>query len=723
VVYRPDIQGLRGIAVLAVMIFHLGLPLPGGFVGVDVFFVISGFLMTGLVADAVARTGTLSLADFYARRIRRIFPALLAMIALTTALGYVLLLPGDERELAQSGAAAALSFGNVFFYLTTGYFDIPAEAKPLLHTWSLGVEEQFYLLWPAAMLALYALAASAPAKLGIKLSRRAAMLALLLAIVAAGFLVSIYAVLTNPKAAFYLLPARLWELAAGGVLVFLPVPDLAKAIQFSVRDARLLTPSPRRGEGGVRGIRSFSIHWSFIVPILGLALILASLLLLSPQSLFPGWNALPAVLGAALIVNPASASSLVARALAFAPLVFIGRISYSLYLWHWPLIVFARAFKSGADLTPLDTALVAGLALLVATASWAWIEEPFRKPRAPATTIPLGLAAAAAVAGLASLVVAADGFPARISPRVTALASFEGMWDYRCRETPGPFGTDCAVGAPWETAAARGVVWGDSHAEHLLPLLDVAGRKADRALALFGDCPAIYYEGGLKRVVAGYPHYDDACTAQRARYLDLINGASRIDFVLFAARWSAYLADTYREDGEPHSLAHGLALFEEGLDELVAALAPSGAKIVLMGEMPQMGFDPIPCVILQSIARDHINLWRDPRERARCAAATAAIPEKAMLARLAGPNAALKAVAARHPGRVLAFLPTDAMCADGDCITSVRGEFLYRDGNHLRRNLTGEAMEEFADLLGLPELLRRLGRSAPPEVGAPPAQD
>jgi hypothetical protein len=459
-----------------------------------------------------------------------------------------------------------------------------------------------------------------------------------------------------------------------------------------------------------------------LAPFLGLALILASFLLLTPQSLFPGWNALPAVLGAALLVHPASAASRVARALAFAPLVFVGRISYSLYLWHWPLIVLARAFKSGAELSALDTLLVAAAALILATASWRWIEEPFRKPRAGASTISLGLAAAAAVAGLAALVVAADGFPARIGPRVAALASFERMWDYRCRETQGPFGTDCAVGAPWQRAAARGVVWGDSHAEHLLPLLDAAGRKADRAVALLGDCPAIYHDGGLKRVVAGYPDYDAACTGARARYLDLINGANRIGFVLIAARWSAYLAETYREPGEARSLAHGLALFDQGLEELVAALAPSGTTIVLLGEMPQMGFDPIPCVILDAIARDRVALWRDPRERARCAAATAAIPRKTMRARLAAPNAVLEAVAARHPGRVLTFFPTDAMCGDGDCITQARGEFLFRDGNHLRRNLSAEATAEFAEVLGLPELLGRLGgqglRSEPSAASA-----
>src|SRR5580704_13912199 len=243
------------------MIFHLAVGLPGGFVGVDIFFVISGFLMTGLISEEFTRRGTVSFAEFYSRRIRRIFPALLVMILTTNGLGYFLLFPGDFKELAQSGLYAALSLGNVFFFFSTGYFDSPAETKGLLHTWSLGVEEQFYLVWPLVMIGLLALAKG----------RRATMAWLLLGVVGAGFLVSVAGVLTNPKAAFYLIHARLWEVAAGGFLVFAPQ---------------------------LRG------RWpGVLLPAAGLALILGSVFLLSPDWLFPGWNALPAVAGAAFIIT------------------------------------------------------------------------------------------------------------------------------------------------------------------------------------------------------------------------------------------------------------------------------------------------------------------------------------------------------------------------------------------------------------------------------------
>jgi peptidoglycan/LPS O-acetylase OafA/YrhL len=659
--YRSDIQGLRGVSVLSVMIFHLGAGLSGGFVGVDVFFVISGFLMTGIIAQEFLERRTFSFAAFYSRRIRRIFPALLVMILATTALGYVLLLPGDYQELAQSGLYAALSLGNVFFYLSTGYFDIPAESKGLLHTWSLGVEEQFYLIWPLVMIGLLSLAGG----------RRVTMAWLLAGVVGAGFVVSVAGVLINPKAAFYLLHARLWELAAGGVLVFVP---------------------------------RFRARWlDELLPAAGLALILGSVVLLSPEWLFPGWNALPVVLGAALIINPAGASSGAARLLSLQPLPFVGKISYSLYLWHWPLIVFWRQYRSGAALTPLDAVILAGAAVLIAFVSWRWVEEPFRKPLPVKATLSLGLGAAAAVAAMMFAVVQEDGFPARVDPRVQALGSLKTMWDWSC-PAPGALAVDCAVGADWRSAPHKGVVWGDSHAEHLLPLIDVAGRKTGRAIALFGDCPPIFHDGGLRRYIPASPDYDSSC-AERTRYLEILKSSPDIEFVILAARWSAYLAVTYRKEGDARSLARGLELLKEGLEEFVAEIAPLHRTIVLFGEMPQMGFDPIPCVVSESA-----RLWRDPGELAHCRAVTASIPRMSFLERLSATNAVLGAVAAAHPG-VLTYFPTDRMCRP-DCITSVAGEFLFRDSNHLRRNLSSDGAERFVALLGLPELLRGLG--APP---------
>jgi hypothetical protein len=495
---------------------------------------------------------------------------------------------------------------------------------------------------------------------------------LLLGIVGAGFLVSVYAVLANPKAAFYLLHARLWELAAGGFLVFAP---------------------------------RLRARWlNELGPAAGLAMILGSVFWLSPEWLFPGWNALPAVVGAALIVNPASASTIVARALSLQPLPFVGKISYSLYLWHWPLIVLWRQYRSGAALTITDAAMVAGASALVAFASWRWVEQPFRRSLSAKVTLPLGLAAAAAMAALMLGVVRENGFPGRVSPRLQALSSLETMWDWSCPRK-GPLDIDCAVGAEWRTAAGRGVVWGDSHAEHLLPLLDRAGQESGRSIALFGDCPPIFHDGGLRRYIPASPEYDTSC-AQRAHFIDVLRSSPEIEFVMLAARWSAYLSVTYRSPGEPRSVARGLELLREGLEEFVTEMAPLRRTIVLLGEMPQMGLDPIPCVILQDI-----RLWRDRSELAHCRAVTASIPRSSFLERQAATNEILRSVAAGHQN-VLAFFPTDQMCRP-DCITSVGGEFLFRDSSHLRRNISAEGVEQLVTLLGLPDLLRGLGGHAP----------
>jgi hypothetical protein len=348
--------------------------------------------------------------------------------------------------------------------------------------------------------------------------------------------------------------------------------------------------------------------------------------------------------------------------------------------------------------------------VLIAAASWKWIEEPFRKPFPARATLPLGLAAAATVAAIAFGVVAANGFPGRIDPRLAALTSFKAMWDWNCPHAARPLDIDCAVGADWDSAAAKGVIWGDSHAEHLLPLLDLAGRGSGRAIALFGDCPPIYYDGGLRRVIAGYPSYDAECTAQRARYLGLLRSSPELEFVFVASRWSAYLADTYRNEGDARSVARGLDLLKEALGEFVAEIAPLGRTTVLLGEVPQLGFDPIPCVILEHVKEERVRLWRDDREVARCEAMTASIPRASVLQRLSATNEVLRSIAAKNAG-VLAFFPTEKMCKP-DCITSVRDEFLYRDGNHLRRNLSAPALEELVTLFGLRGLLQGLGGHA-----------
>ncbi|MCC7042320.1 MAG: acyltransferase [Acidobacteria bacterium] len=336
--YRPDIDGLRALAVLAVVLYHYGLgDVSGGFVGVDVFFVISGFLITGVLRRDIEVRG-LSLVDFYHRRIRRIIPALLFMLVVALMAGYVLLMPGDYADLGESGLSAAAGAGNLHFFWNTGYFDRASDLLPLLHTWSLGVEEQFYLVWPFALALL----------LKVGQGRSRFPVAAIAALAAASFAFGIHAMAADPKAAFYLPQFRAWELMIGAALAFLPPVRMA-----------------------------FLAHGG---GILGLAVITWSVLALTSESAFPGWNALPPVAGAALLIW-SGPDHVVGRGLAMAPLRHVGLVSYSLYLWHWPLLVFFRHYASGEAPTTRESVVLALMAGVISWLSWRFVERPFRTAR------------------------------------------------------------------------------------------------------------------------------------------------------------------------------------------------------------------------------------------------------------------------------------------------------------------------------------------------------
>lgn len=335
--YRRDIDGLRGIAVLLVMLFHFKFSqIPGGFVGVDVFFVISGYLITGII-DRSTRDGSFSARRFYMRRVRRLAPAMLAVVAASFAAGAILFSTVEFLDLAKSSMSAILSASNIYFWLSSGYFDLESELKPLLHTWSLGVEEQFYLFWPFLVFGLAKLKQK-----GIALS--AVCLLGILSLVAAE-----YALNTAPQAAFYLAPFRVCEFALGAILVWLP--DLKKAPNL-MKEALFL---------------------------FGLGFILFAAFTYAPEMRFPGLSSLVPSLGAALIIaaaNPRFSSRVVSNRI----LVWVGAVSYSAYLIHWPLLVFVQ-YTTGGDLSGLVQIFLIVTTLFLATFSYYFIEQPFRHPK------------------------------------------------------------------------------------------------------------------------------------------------------------------------------------------------------------------------------------------------------------------------------------------------------------------------------------------------------
>lgn len=338
--YRPDIDGLRALAVLAVVIFHINKGwLPGGFVGVDIFFVISGFLITGILKREQDKS-IFSFANFYMRRIRRILPAALTTILITLIVGIFVLLPSDLKELGKSSLASVFSVANIYFwlFLDTGYFADSSETVPLLHMWSLGVEEQFYLIWPAIMLLTY------------KFGGRRLLIFVAAALAIVSFVIGEHFILTDQSFAYYMLPSRAGELLFGAILFLV-----------------------------IESVRRRPPRWAAeCIGLIGLLLIVWSLVFLSEVEGFPGFRSVIPTLGAGLIIASGSfGGGVVTRLLSVRAAVAIGLVSFSLYLWHWPVMAFYR-YLYGQHIDVSQFLACAAAIFALAIISYHLIEKPFR---------------------------------------------------------------------------------------------------------------------------------------------------------------------------------------------------------------------------------------------------------------------------------------------------------------------------------------------------------
>lgn len=541
--YRADIDGLRALAVLPVLFYHAGVPgFAGGFVGVDVFFVISGYLICGMI-DADITNGSFSLARFYKRRILRILPALFVMFLVTSVLSGTYLLPVELEDYSKSLASAVLSGSNLYFAATAGYFDGPAETKPLLHTWSLGVEEQFYLVVPLLMLLAY------------RFVRKRGKLLFALAAVAsfaAAFVVSY----RNETFVFYLTPFRAWELALGGLLSigFFPAP---------------------RGEPA----KNFC-------GIVGLVLLLGVIFVGSPSAPLLLMTSL-ATLGAALVIaSSEGGTSIVGRLLSLRPLLFVGLISYSLYLWHWPLIVFERT----DGVFSLGTAGSTKLALIAASfgiayLSWQYIETPFRiMARTRSRTVVYGTASTAMASALAlcGLVLLVKGAPFRFPERVVSIASYlaydpSGQFRTgRCFLATNRQQLDLETCLKLDATRPNYLLVGDSHAAHLWAGLAAAMPQVNVMQATASMC---------RPVLPAVSSFDTRACPKLMRFVfDDFVADNRIDRVMLAASW--------KDEDLP------------GLERTLDALKARGLDVVVLG--PIVEYDgALPRLLADEILRGH----------------------------------------------------------------------------------------------------------------------
>ena len=449
--YRADIDGLRAVAIVAVVLYHAGFaPFGGGFIGVDVFFVISGYLITSLIAEQIDR-GEFSLCNFYLRRIRRIFPALFLMVAFCAVIGWLLLTPHDYDLLGQSIAATVLFSSNILFWRQTGYFDTPLEDWPLLHTWSLGVEEQFYIAFPVFLVLVCRFFSGK-------------RIAITLALCTLSFGLNVLTVKDHPNAAFYLAPTRIWELLVGALLAM----------------------------GTLRPPRS--ARWGGAASALGVVLIGWAIFGFSDDTNFLGFAALAPTSGtAAVIWGGTGQYGRMTRLLSHRAPVLIGKISYSWYLWHFPLLAFgAYVFVEGPSLMARITLIA--LSIVFAVGSWLYVEQPVRQGRwiFRNAKMVFGTAAAALAlfGGFGIAARFAEGFPDRIGKHSVEILASVGDVNAdreRCvildpadlaRRPLCKFGIDGAT--------SQFALWGDSHAESLRGAVDSAAKKSSASRRISG---------------------------------------------------------------------------------------------------------------------------------------------------------------------------------------------------------------------------------------------
>lgn len=614
--------------------------MPGGYIGVDVFFVISGFLITAILADEAASTGWVRIVGFYERRIRRILPALFLVLAVT-ALAAIAILPPFDLKLFGRSLVSTLNFtSNFHFWKTAGYFAAPAKTQPLLHTWSLAVEEQFYIVWP----------------LLIALVVRSRLQWTLLILGTLSLAIAEVQLRLWPEAAFYLLPARVCEFIAGAAIALGLVPRSARSWL---------------NEG---------------LAAAGLAMVTIAALCFSNETLFPGLTSMLPALGTALVILTGPATA-VARVLSWRPFVFVGLISYSLYLWHWPLLVLP-AMHLGRELTAAETSLAVAAAFALATLSWAYIERPFRGRKLFSGTV-FRLSRVIVVAGaslaafllFAGSIVWTDGFAFRANPAFNiaqAEVAKTNLLDFHadCIDLPNLADlTACRYG----DGATKVAAWGDSHANHWGPALSEwahAGHFSIQQLAS-GGCPPLI---GID--VYRNKRVDPKCRTANEKALAAIEAMPHLEVVVLAARWSLYAQTTraVAESSETSNIADeagvdltietSRATLERRLDTTISYLESRGIKVLIAGQVPEYEYDPGKCVIRA--------LWsaRKPVCDQPLAVATG---------RLSAANEILRRVIAKHQNAVL-FDPVPHLCDARVCrAVTTDGQSLYHDFDHLTR--------------------------------------
>lgn len=637
--YRPEIDGLRAIAVLAVIGFHASSKwVAAGFVGVDIFFVISGYLISGIIFKELERD-RFSFTDFYTRRIKRILPAYIVVALFTVIVSTYLLIPNDYIFYTTSLAASWGFAANIFFsMLSWGYFGQRTEEFPLLHTWSLSVEEQFYFIFPILLIILFRYC-------------RKQILPILLA--AAVIFVAISESKTGKVGSYFLLPYRAHELIIG-VLAF-----------FALKD---------------KPLKSAGI--SNALAIIGMVLMLGSIFLLKPEVSFPGMNSLYPCLGAALLIyacNTENSGNFIAGILKNRALVFIGLLSYSLYLWHWPIFSFLRYRQ-------IELTFWVGAAAITATGilaflTWKYVEVPIRSNKSigfKTAFLKFYAMPAAAFVSIGLYSYMTEGAPQRFSDdsrQLISSYSFERDLTRSCSIRSGEYNgislaylvDHCAFGDMGK-ARAEVLLFGDSHANHFKPFVEDLSKNARLKSVYFveGSCEAIDLFNGPE-TAASTP---SACQKRNA---DLLHMAGQFKFVVLASFWS------YK--GKE-------ALFEKRLESVVQTIIAAGATPVIFKDNPYYEPDLSQCVLFKKRG------WIDAKKNCN-------IPYSFVRTSQGSMNKVIDAVKVKYAQTVIVD-PKEVMCNASECATSMGNTALYKDANHINAKAASLLAERYLLLKGNP---------------------
>lgn len=642
--YRADLEGLRALAVLLVVAVHAGVPwLRGGFVGVDVFFVLSGFLITGLLVREVSDTGRLRFAEFYVRRLRRLMPALLLMLLVVGMLAALLLAPSEQRSQSFAAAMAALWLSNIHFaFAQLDYFAPGTETNLFLHTWSLGLEEQFYLIWPALLVWL----------LGRGGTRGITRLKInMWWMVVASLAISMLLTYTAPQLAFYMMPMRAWQFAAGALVwLYCKVPDTSAA-------------TPRWG------------RYSAVAGWLGLALIVMAGGLLNPDIPYPGAYALLPTLGAICIIAAGSVAATptgVSRLLSWWPLQWLGGISYSWYLWHWPILLLGRALID-SDAPVYRTCCVL-LSLLLAWISCRFVEVPIRNRREWL------LRPRMAIFGVLALMLLASSLCMRWYNQVDMPILAPHVQDYAASHYDAPkiydMGCDdwyhsdrvriCAFGSTNATHTA--VLMGDSHAAQWFPAVSkVFDRAGWRLLVLTkSSCPMVDEPIFSSSIGREYT----VCATWREHALKQV-AALRPDVLLLGSAGYEFTE----------------AQWVEGTARVLDTLSPAVGHIYILRDTPRLPFDGPNCLTQQAVRSVRLGLRRT------CTAPAASSYAERVYRWLG--------LAAARFANVSMLDMSQHVCPGGVCSAQWHGKVVFRDSQHLTGSFAASLEPVLAQKLGL----------------------